>query len=77
MVGMPLRAKRNFIDWFGLLLAVLTLLNVPSAVREMISTAKEDHRMWFLMPIVLGMGYGWNSYLLKRWWNPEAYKIKW
>jgi hypothetical protein len=74
---MPLRAKRGFSEWFGLLLVVLTISQVPYAVGGMVSVAREDHWMWFLIPIVLGIGYGWNSYLVKRWWNPDAYRVKW
>jgi hypothetical protein len=74
---MPLRAKRGFSEWFGLLLVVLVLLNCPYAIGGMIGEARKSHWMWFLIPIVLGIAYGWNSYLVKRWWNPDAYKIKW
>jgi hypothetical protein len=33
--------------------------------------------MWIFIPVMIGIGYGWNSYLVKRWWNPSTYKFKW
>jgi len=77
MAGMPLRAKRGFREWFGLFLVFLTLLVIPGWVRDVINMVRETHWTWVFIPVMIGIGYGWNSYLLKRWWNPDAYKIKW
>jgi hypothetical protein len=77
MAGMPLRAKRGFREWFGLFLVFLTLLVIPGWVRDVIRMVRETHWTWVFIPVMIGIGYGWNSYLLKRWWNPDAYKIKW
>ena len=74
---MPLRAKRGFSEWFGLFLVFLTLLVIPSWVRGVINMVRETHWTWVFIPVMIGIGYGWNSYLLKRSWNPDAYKIKW
>ena len=77
MAGMPLRAKRGFREWFGLSLVFLTLLGIPGSVRGVIDMVRETHWTWVFIPLMIGIGYGWNSFLLKRWWNPDAYKIKW
>jgi hypothetical protein len=74
---MPLRAKRGFREWFGLCLVFLTLLALPSGVRDTINLVRETHWTWIFIPAWIGIGYWWNSYLIKRWWNPDAYKIKW
>lgn len=77
MVGVPLKAKRGFSEWFGLLLAFITLLVIPDWVRGVITMVREDHWTWIFIPVMICIGYGWNSYLVKRWWNPDAYKFKW
>ena len=77
MADMPLRAKRGFMEWAGLFLVCLTLLGIPSWVRGVINMVRETHWTWVFIPVMLGIGYGWNSYFVKRWWNPDAYKIKW
>jgi len=46
-------------------------------VRGVVNMVREAHWTWVFIPVMIGIGYGWNSYLLKRWWNPDAYKIKW
>jgi hypothetical protein len=38
---------------------------------------REDHWTWIFIPVMIGIGYGWNSYLVKQWWNPGTYKFKW
>jgi hypothetical protein len=77
MAAMPLRAKRGFLEWFGLVLVAMTLLSIPSIVRDSIAMVRETHWTWVFIPVCVGLGYGWNSYWVKRWWNPEAHKIKW
>jgi len=77
MAAVPLRAKRGFGEWFGLFMVFLTLLAIPSGVRDVIRMVREMHWTLVFIPVMIGIGYGWNSYLLKRWWNPNAYKIKW
>jgi hypothetical protein len=46
-------------------------------VRDSIAMVRETHWTWVFIPVCVGLGYGWNSYWVKRWWNPEAHKIKW
>jgi hypothetical protein len=77
MTAMPLRARRGFSEWFGLFLVLVMLLAIPSWVRDVINMVRETRWTWVFIPVWIGIGYGWNSYLLKRWWNPDAYKIKW
>ncbi len=73
---MPLRAKRGFLEWFGLCLVVITVLGLPSWFRGVIQMVRETHWTWMLIPVMVGLGYGWNSWLVKRWWNPDAYRPK-
>jgi hypothetical protein len=68
MAGMPLRAKRGFREWFGLFLVFLTLLVIPGWVRGVINMVRETHCAWVFIPVMIGIGYGWN---------PDAHKIKW
>ena len=35
---------------------------------------RESHWTWVFVPVMIGIGYGWNSYFVKRWWNPDANK---
>jgi hypothetical protein len=44
---MPLRAKRGFSEWFGLFLVFLTLLAIPSWVRDVINMVRETHWPWY------------------------------
>lgn len=77
MPSMPLRAKRGFFEWFGLVLVILTILGLPGWVRGVIGMVRGMHWTAIFVPFYIGLGYWWNSYLIKRWWNPEAHKIKW
>jgi hypothetical protein len=77
MAGMPLKAKRGFMEWFGLFLAGMTILSLPGWVRGVIGMVRETHWTAIFIPFWICLGYWWNSFLIKRWWNPDAYKIKW
>jgi len=74
---MPFRAKRGFLEWGGLFLVFMTLLAIPTMVRDSIDMVRKAHWTWVFIPVWVSVGYGWNSYWVKRWWNPEAHKIKW
>lgn len=77
MAGMPLRARRGFFEWFGLILVFFTILGLPRWVRDVVGLVRETHWSAIFIPFWLGLGYWWNSYLIKRWWNPDAYRTKW
>jgi len=74
---MPRSAKRGFREWFGLFLVIVVLLSIPTWVLGVTHMVRETHWTWVLILVIFGFGCGWNCYLIKRWWNPEAYKFKW
>jgi hypothetical protein len=64
-----IRGKYRLIRWLWLLLVFITIIALPSEIKDINAMVSENHRTLWLIPVLVMVGLVWNGMLLKLWWD--------
>ena len=62
--------------WGWLIIAVIEILETPSAVISAVRMVHSDHRLWFVPFISFPIHFGMIWFFLKLWWDYRPEKGK-